>query len=693
MKKIVLSDKIIIPLILLAMATSFAYDVFRFYSNIDILLLAYASEILMILLIVGYYVLLRRRLYFQDKSVQENLATFTKLLVGLYALVIIIKSLLDPSYSPATFPQSPETLGSVIYSNIISLVAVFFMTPILMILKNLIYYRRKKGTVRLMRLFLGTSVLCILLTVGTRTALNFSFSGAAVYSNSVLIVVLILSFLLSLRNSWITFLTKKEKVSYFFISIFMIWGVLYLFDFAFSVAVPAHSLAVGTFTNITWYLMVSYMIFGSFYLLLQLPTATVFDRKMKEVSSLQDLSRSISAEFDFNRLVKLITRKTSEVVGSESAWLELQSDTDNRFEIASSHNLSNDIIRSFQESERQKTSREIIRSKSPLLVNELAKHERFKSLKEWKKDIGSIVGVPLIGRDGNPRGLLFATKPNDFGFDPDDVTMLEAFANQAIMAMENATLLRESFDRERMEEELRIAREVQQRLLPQELPKFEGLEIESLTITAYEVGGDYYDFIRLPQEQVGFIVGDVSGKGTSAAFYMAETKGIVQSLAQSCSGPRDLLVKVNEILYRSMDNKTFISMLMASVDCKNRKLYFARAGHCPLLYYSAQKKQSELLQPPGIGVGLDSGIIFKELLEEYTISVNEGDIFVFYTDGLSEARNARGEEYGEERLCELVKQHADKSVADLKELIIDSILQFLDGQNLNDDLTLLLLKT
>ena len=270
--------------------------------------------------------------------------------------------------------------------------------------------------------------------------------------------------------------------------------------------------------------------------------------------------------------------------------------------------------------------------------------------------------------------------------------MLEAYANQGVIALENTTLLKESFERERMEEELRIARDVQLRLLPDSTPKYNNIPIESLTITAYEVGGDYYDFLNFTDNHMGIIIGDVSGKGTSAAFYMAEAKGIVQALSKTFQKPRDLLIRTNEILYQTLKRKSFISMLMASLDCNTNILSFARAGHCPLLYYNSKRQKATLLQPEGIGVGLEKGDIFTKKLKEEKIKCQPGDIIVFYTDGLSEARNHSGEEYGDERLRTLIETNAHKTALELKNLVIDSILTFLNGRSLSDDLTLLLVK-
>jgi len=693
MTKLFSSVKVLIALASILFLYSMLYDMFAYFSDVSIPPLEYLSEAAMLIFALLYYHILNLEYNLQNKSIQESLKLFVYLLGVLYFLVIVLHLVLNPSFSPGQFPQLPETFSSVLYSNLITLIAILLMTPLFLLIKNLIYYKRKKRTDFLLKSFLLSSLACAVATVITQAEPNLVFEEAGIYNNSILLLVLVCILFVSFYNSWITYLSRKEKVTYFLISIFVVWAIIYLFEFAFVAAVPAHSLAIGVFVNIVWYLMVIYAIFASFYLLLHLPTARVFDRKMSEVASMHDLSRAISTEFDFSKLVKLLTEMTTRVIGSDSTWLELRQKTENGLYIASSHNLSTDEIKNFPASEQQLLSSHILNIKRPLIINELPRNHPYAYVKEWKKDIGSIIGVPLISGNGKSLGILYATKKQPFGFDPDDQAMLEAYANQGIIALDNATLLKQSFERERLEEELRIARDVQQRLLPQTTPKNKYIDIEALTITAYEVGGDYYDFIKLPNNHIGFIIGDVSGKGTSAAFYMAEAKGIIQSLSRSFSNPKELLIRTNEILYESLERKTFISMLMASMDCKKRLLNFARAGHCPLLYYNSTDEQAHLLQPSGIGVGLERGQIFNKTLIEQEVRCNPGDIFVFYTDGLSEARNAKGEEFGDDRLCHIVAKNAHKSMTEMKQIIIDTILSFLDGQNLADDLTLLLVKS
>lgn len=689
-----IKNKITIVFLIIFFIGSTSIAFYRFFTAEDAYLIwEYVSEILLITSLFFYYNLIRRIFDFEHKTIQENLKIFLKLLAALYFIIIILKIILGPAWSPATTPQSPETISTVIYSGLLTMMAIAFFIPMLLIINKLIFYKRKKSTTILIPLLSLFTITAIFSSVFTRLPLNINFEGDGIYNSIALIGALSIIFLVSFRNSWITYLSRKEKISYFFISIILIWATLYLYDFAFAIPVPAHSLAIGAFANISWWMVFFYTIASCVYLLIQLPTARVFDRKMKEVQSLHDLTRSISAEIDFNRLVKLITDTTFEVIESNATWLELFNDSSNTFKIVSAKNLTELEINSLEKQDRQYISNKVLQTATPVLINEFTKNGKYNYLLNWKSDIGSLIGAPLISGSGKSLGILYASKTSSFGFDPDDLAMLEAYANQAVVAMDNASLLKQSLERERLEQELKIARDVQQRLLPQTLPGINSIDVESLMITAYEVGGDYYDFVDFNNNQLGFIIGDVSGKGTSAAFYMAEAKGVLQSLCKTHTTPRDLLINTNKILYDSMDRKTFITMTVASIDCDNKILSYSRAGHCPLLKYNANMKSCELHQPHGIGIGLDNGNIFDDILQEEKISFSKGDIFIFYTDGLSEAMNDKDEEYGEERLCELIEKNAEKSVGELKEVIIDSILSFLNGKNLSDDLTLILLKT
>ncbi len=262
-----------------------------------------------------------------------------------------------------------------------------------------------------------------------------------------------------------------------------------------------------------------------------------------------------------------------------------------------------------------------------------------------------------------------------------------------VMARGIEDLLRQRADKERLEEELRIARQIQMSLLPpQGAVSLPGLRIAALCLPAAEVGGDYYDLLPLSPNRLGVLIADVSGKGTSAALYMAELKGLVLSLSRIYDSPALLLIEANKILASNMDRHSFVTMTYAIVDVGARSMRYARAGHNPILHLEAKTGRTRVLTPPGLGLGLDRGARFEEILEEAEAPLHSGDIFFFFTDGLSEAMNGRAELFGEQRLREILEQSEQLSMEELKERILAEIRSFVGEEAQHDDMTLVILK-
>ena len=258
-------------------------------------------------------------------------------------------------------------------------------------------------------------------------------------------------------------------------------------------------------------------------------------------------------------------------------------------------------------------------------------------------------------------------------------------------------LLHAKAEKERMEQELRIARQIQMSLLPQGPLAMPGVSLTAHCEPAREVGGDYYDFLPIDEHTLGILIADVSGKGTSAALYMAELKGIVLSLSQRHRSPRDLLIEADRIISRHLDSRSFITVTYLVVDLRAGTIHYARAGHCPMVYvpgpYSAHRSP-QLMTPDGmvLGLQLDEGRTFGRLLEEVTIPLGPGDLFVLYTDGLTEAMNHTGDYFGDTRLADLIAQHADLPADELRERILREIDAFTDSALQQDDMTMVLLR-
>jgi serine phosphatase RsbU (regulator of sigma subunit) len=253
-------------------------------------------------------------------------------------------------------------------------------------------------------------------------------------------------------------------------------------------------------------------------------------------------------------------------------------------------------------------------------------------------------------------------------------------------------LLAEQAEKERLEEELRIARQIQMSLLPQGTITVPGLRVAALCLPAAEVGGDYYDLLPLSPTRLGVLVADVSGKGTSAALYMAELKGLVLSLSRIYDSPGRLLGEANRILAGTIDLRSFITMTYAVVDVEARVMRFARAGHNPIIRLRAATGRTEVLMPPGLGLGLDRGARFDEILEESQVPLERGDVFLFFTDGLSEAMNPKAELFGERRLRDLLEGAGAADAGELRDRILDEIRRFVGDAAPHDDMTLVLLR-
>jgi sigma-B regulation protein RsbU (phosphoserine phosphatase) len=278
----------------------------------------------------------------------------------------------------------------------------------------------------------------------------------------------------------------------------------------------------------------------------------------------------------------------------------------------------------------------------------------------------------------------------------DQLGELAGSFNQMTASIED--LLRQAAEKKRLEEELRIAREIQMSLLPQGPLVMPGLAVTALCVPAREVGGDYYDFFPMPDNRLGVLIADVSGKGTSAAFYMAELKGLVLSLSQIHSSPRSLMIAANRIIANNLDARSFITMTYAVIDLGAGRMTYARAGHTPMMYLPgpgyAVDRQVQVLAPDGLVLGLkiDGGEMFERILTEESIAMNAGDLYLLFTDGITEAMDGRDDCFGEARLARIVEQHAHLPSEELRERVLREIAAFVGDAPQHDDMTMILVK-
>lgn len=270
-------------------------------------------------------------------------------------------------------------------------------------------------------------------------------------------------------------------------------------------------------------------------------------------------------------------------------------------------------------------------------------------------------------------------------------------ATQFILKGERYTLvslqdIQPEIEREHMTKELEIAWKVQKSLLPAGNPNIPGFDIAGMCKPAEEVGGDYYDFIPLGKHKIGMIVGDVSGKGIPASFYMTLTKGFIQSHMNEKTSPKQVLIKVNELMAKTLDRKSFVTMFIAILDWKSRKIVCARAGHNPAIFYSSKNKECSLVKPGGIALGWRDTKTFSKTIREHQMQMDDNDWFIMYTDGFIETKNGDANEFGENRFTQVLKENVQKDAQHMVGVIFDRVMNFSYSPGQHDDMTIIGIK-
>jgi serine phosphatase RsbU (regulator of sigma subunit) len=298
-----------------------------------------------------------------------------------------------------------------------------------------------------------------------------------------------------------------------------------------------------------------------------------------------------------------------------------------------------------------------------------------------------------VRNQNEPLGcILVGAKRSEACLNEEDFSFLKAAAGQSAIAMENAILYGQLASQERMKHELEIARRVQLSSLPQVIPVLPEFDIAADSIPALEVGGDYFDFLEVQDDQIHFMLADVSGKGTSAAFYMSKIQGIFRALAMNHLSPRELLLRANPIIFNSMEKSSFVTALGLELNAGTHTATFARAGHIGLYHYNAGTGVTEIYQPPGMALGICEGALFENNLSEKTISFDTGDVFALISDGLSEAMNTDRIPFGEEAIGTALTRLCSGSAGEIMAGIMEEIHRFTDATPQHDDQTLIIVK-
>ena len=306
--------------------------------------------------------------------------------------------------------------------------------------------------------------------------------------------------------------------------------------------------------------------------------------------------------------------------------------------------------------------------------------------------LGSVVMGPLVYRHKLLGVLALARKPGSDPFSDTKIELFKAIVEQAAFALFNQAIHLAAGEKHALDHDIQIAGEIQKILLPSDAPDVEGFEISGLNLPARTLSGDYFDYLAVDEDHVGIVIADVSGKGVPAALIMAMCRSALRSQAPGKLSPAEVLRGVNRQLYPDMKEDMFISMAYVILNRCTGNALLARAGHDAPLLFRRESTTLECLNPKGMAVGIDSGGVFDRFCTDFPFRLEGGDLLLLYTDGLTEALNASGDEFGVQRLSDELLANAGDGAAAMLHRLSRSVIAFAGNESQHDDITLIALR-
>jgi sigma-B regulation protein RsbU (phosphoserine phosphatase) len=329
--------------------------------------------------------------------------------------------------------------------------------------------------------------------------------------------------------------------------------------------------------------------------------------------------------------------------------------------------------------------------REPVFLSSRDDSGRLENLKESALQIDSVMVAPLIYARQSLGVLAVANGPMSTPFSPPDFVVFQSIVEQSAFALYNAMVYSEADEKRRIERDLDVARDIQRILLPAAAPEIPGFEISGINIPASHVSGDYYDYIRIDEESWGIAIADVSGKGVPASLIMAMCRSVLRSVARAGESAAGVLRQVNRQLYPDIREDMFISMAYLVIH-QSADIMLARAGHdAPLLFRAADRSVTKV-NPPGMALGIDSGNVFDRVTGDFKVRLDPGDCLILYTDGVTEALDLNGSEFGIGRLIEEIQGSAGESATTIVTRVTEAVKAFVGNRPQTDDITLVAIR-
>jgi len=595
--------------------------------------------------------------------------------VGVSALIFLFYG----SISESRLSQEPF-LRNFFYHINFALTTAFLISAALL-WKHLILYQRSKRVIKQWQAYEFAMLIAMFFIFFNQNTLDYSFLFG-------LVLLIGLGVVLSSNLKWIPYLTFRDKWKSLLFLFIILLSCTFLFvqiqGYSDQAIYPVN-LTDNLFLVSLFGFIFSYALFSFLVTLFNLPTSSVFEQKLTEAISFQRLSQSIKAEENEEQVLDILMDSCISASYSDGAWLEMGKE-----EFPDGYLIERFLDPKIREDlsvliETSKTAQDWASQNQPENLRPLLIRVNHPTCE-------SILLVPLI-INKIPIGRMILCKEVKDGFNKEMVNIISTFVSQACISVENHRLLNQAILNERYQEELKIAQRVQKSLLPTKLDHNSAFDISAFSNAADEVGGDYYDTYRLDEDRFVLIIGDVSGKGTSAAFHMSQMKGIFQSLIQLNLSPTEFFIKANAALSRCLERNHFITSSIFSINTTDKTIIHARAGHVPTLFYKSKSNKSDFLEIEGLGLGILRNMQYENHVEQKTFTFSSGDILLLFTDGIVEAKNPKSQQFGYERIRTLLEVNHDLCPSDIQNMIISALHEFVGGDGkIDDDYSLLVAK-
>lgn len=396
------------------------------------------------------------------------------------------------------------------------------------------------------------------------------------------------------------------------------------------------------------------------------------DKKIHQMNTLFDLSKEFASVLNEENLIKLFTLSLMGQIGISQYGIFFK---EKGIMKTVSSRLTENVDCDFLEG--------ICNLKKPELTTQLSNRLIRKKLER----IGIQAIVPMTLRDEVRGILLLGEKMSKTAYSDSDLEFLYSLSNIAIISLENSRLLKEAIEKQKMEGDLLIAKEIQQGLIPKLLPQHKDLDLSAINISSKIVGGDYYDIIDLDKRKFVFAIADVSGKGTAASLLMASIHAMFHTLLPLDMPPSELVKRMNNLIFDNTSNDRFITFFYGILDVETKLFTYVNAGHnLPILL----KNNGKIIRLDKGGVILG---VTKEFVtyEEGNIKLESGDLLYFFTDGVTEAMNAENVEFGEDQLIKILRVSKNLSAKEIQNIIVDNLKNYC-GENQSDDITMIVAK-